>query len=384
MIIYISNRPDADIGAVTHFKALCDIYGTENVLRIDLRASEKPVRSSNYIAYGKYRSKVMRVLGLLQGNTPIMNNGIMDDICSLIRKWNVKLVFSEESIFGNLAKRMKEEFPGTKYVVFYHDVAADLYRQWNKQAKFINKLDNLVGIRGENLSRLNADMNLVFHKEDAQKLWDYYHIHPTKLIPLTAFAPDGIKHNIGVAASGDVKRVLFVGAAYYPNSLGIRWFYEKVLPKLSDKIEVHVVGRIASKISDLPCSDKFTIEGEVDDLRPYYESADIVITPIFDGGGMKLKTMEAISYAKCIVGTSESLHGFWEELGNERNCTVYRSDEPEEWIVILNRLADSEIKKFNPSLYRCFEEHFSYERLLRDFRELFAPEEINNGGRVKA
>ena len=374
MIIYISDRPETDSGAETHYAALRDIFGAENVLKIDLRASQMPKRSRNYIAYGKYTSKCMRVFGLLQGNTPIMSNRIIDDICSLIGKLDVKLVFSEESIFGNLAKRIKKEFPETKYVVFYHDIAADLYRQWNKQAKFINKLDNWVGIRGENISRAYADMNLVFHQEDAQKLWNYYHIQPTRMIPLTAFAPDGIEFNKAVTGSDAVKEVLFVGAAYYPNALGIRWFHENVLPKLSKKLKVRVVGRIFAKISDLFCSEQFTIEGMVDDLRPYYESADIVIAPLFDGGGMKLKTMEAISYAKCFLGTSESLHGFWGELGEEQNSTVFCSEDPEQWAEILNRLADSEIKKFNPGLYRCFKDNFSYERLLRDFKELFDAE----------
>lgn len=374
MIIYISNRSEVDIGSVTHHTALCDIFGAENVLKIDLRASQKPERSQNYIAYGKYSSRFMRVFGLLQGNTPIMSNRIMDDICSLIREQNIKLVFTEESIFGNLAKRIKREFPETKYAVFYHDIAADLYRQWNRQAKFINKLDNWVGIRGENISRANADMNLVFHQEDAQKLWNYYHIRPTRMIPLTAFTPVGIEGNLTVTASDAVKEVLFVGSAYYPNILGIRWFHENVLPMLSDKIKVRVVGKISAQIRDLPCSERFIIEGMVDDLKPYYESADIVIAPLFDGGGMKVKTMEAISYAKCFLGTSESLHGFWEKLDQEQNHTVFCSEDPEQWAEILNRLADSEIKKFNPGLYRCFKDNFSYERLLRDFKELFDAE----------
>lgn len=38
-----------------------------------------------------------------------------------------------------------------------------------------------------------------------------------------------------------------------------------------------------------------------------------MIAPLFDGGGMKSKTVEALSFGKIFVGTEESLFGFWEE-----------------------------------------------------------------------
>ncbi len=37
---------------------------------------------------------------------------------------------------------------------------------------------------------------------------------------------------------------------------------------------------------------------------------DYIISPIFVGGGMKVKTCEALMYGKNIIGTSESFEGY--------------------------------------------------------------------------
>ena len=38
-------------------------------------------------------------------------------------------------------------------------------------------------------------------------------------------------------------QVLFVGSKYYPNIVGIKWFYKNVLPKLNNNIIINIVGR---------------------------------------------------------------------------------------------------------------------------------------------
>lgn len=94
------------------------------------------------------------------------------------------------------------------------------------------------------------------------------------------------------------------------------------------------------------------------------------------GGGMKVKSIEAVSYAKTFVGTAESLHGFWEEMESVQNKAVFRCNSAEEWIEILNKLISSETKKFNPDLFEIFKEKFSYEAMLSSFREIFGAENI--------
>lgn len=371
MILYISNRSQYNIGANTHLAALEEIFGAGNVFRIDLRLAEKPCRKQNYIAFGKYKNISERVKRWVQGNTLYLSNYIIKQIIQVIKQHKIKLVFTEESFLGSLAKKIKKIFPDVTYVCFYHDIAADLYRQWSKKSNIVGKIENSIGIRQEKINVKYSDINLVFHQTDADKLYKYYGINPQGIIPLTTFVPTIVEKNKITAENGE-KTILFVGSVYYPNIIGIEWFYKNVLPRLNSNFKLYIVGKIGGKIGDSFSDKRVDVVGPVDSVEQYYLDADIVIAPLFDGGGMKAKTMEAISYAKCIVGTTESLHGFWENLGEECGKTVFRSDKIDEWIDIINNLLSSKIYKYNESLNKVFLEKFSYDRLLSDFKELFS------------
>ncbi len=51
--------------------------------------------------------------------------------------------------------------------------------------------------------------------------------------------------------------------------------------------------------------------GEVPDVAPYYDGADVVIAPIRAGGGTRIKILDAFSFHKPVVATplaAEGLH----------------------------------------------------------------------------
>lgn len=62
---------------------------------------------------------------------------IKPGICKTIKERNIKIVFIEDSVFGNLVKKVKQEFPKVQVVTFYHDIKADLYPQWMKKERNI-------------------------------------------------------------------------------------------------------------------------------------------------------------------------------------------------------------------------------------------------------
>lgn len=368
MILYISNRSQNDIGAVTHLAALKEIFGSENVFCVDLKPTETACKRENYIAFGKYKSIGDRLLRWLQGNTMFISNKNIEELIKIIEKYDIKFVFSEESFLGNFVKKLKKYSKDIRYVCFFHDIGADLYRQRMKRGNFAERLENMSAIRQEKITVKYSDINIVYHSVDACKFKKYYGFSPDFIIPLTAFIPLQGDQNV-VTSAKSIKSILFVGSSYYPNVLGINWFFNEVLPKLVDNIKVKIVGRIAAKIENIE-DERVEIVGPVESLESYYREADIVILPIFDGGGMKVKTIEAVSYGKCIVGTTESLHGFWEFMGEEQNKTVFCVDDSESWITILNKLVNSDIHRFNCGMYEIFYKQFSYKKLLNEFTNL--------------
>lgn len=368
MILYITKLEKGNIGADMHYKALCDIFGRENIFFINLSPTEKECRLQNYISYGKYKSVLDRVHRWMQGNMMFISNDIISEICEVINSNSIKTVFIEDSVFGNLVKKIKNRCKECKVLSFYHDVKADLYKQWMDNERTLkSKIEYTIGIRQEYVNQKYADINIVFNERDAKTYQVYYGKRPEAILPLPAPVPS-ISHDImnSITEKDDKKHILFVGKKYYPNLVGFKWFVDNVLPSLTANIQVDVVGRGLEELRNEYSDPRINVIGGVESLNPYYEKADIVIAPLFDGGGMKSKTVEALSFGKIFVGTEESLFGFWEEMDSDiRGKTCYQCNTPEEWIQTINNLAKDDIHKFNEDVFELFKAKFSYD-VIRD------------------
>ena len=372
MILYISKRSKYDIGSVTHFQALKDIYGEENVIYIDFNFSMPPKNEKNYICYGKYSGRVERLKRVIQRNTMIINNEIINNLCNIVKDENIDIIFSEESTLGAFYKQVKKTKKDVKIITFYHDIGADLFRQWRKQPGLLNKIENSLSIYQEKMCVKYGDYNWVFHQADFNKFNKFYGFDPDVMIPLASPVPAAIKRiqDKEDIQSDKVKKLLFVGSSYYPNVIGIRWFVKNVLPELDKNIQLIIVGRGLEFLKKEFQDSRLNVVGTVETPVPYYLDADIFIAPLFDGGGMKVKSIEAISYGKCFVGTEESLHGFWEEFSDSvRNKFIYKVNTKEEWIAIINKLATQDTYKFNKTVFNDFYSHFSYETMKKSFEE---------------
>lgn len=372
MILYISKRSKYDIGSVTHFQALKDIYGEENVIYIDFNFSMPPKNEKNYICYGKYSGRVERLKRVIQRNTMIINNEIINNLCNIVKYENIDIIFSEESTLGAFYKQVKKTKKDVKIITFYHDIGADLFRQWRKQPGLLNKIENSLSIYQEKMCVKYGDYNWVFHQADFNKFNKFYGFDPDVMIPLASPVPAAIKQiqDKEDIQSDKVKKLLFVGSSYYPNVIGIRWFVKNVLPELDKNIQLIIVGRGLEFLKKEFQDSRVNVVGTVETPVPYYLDADIFIAPLFDGGGMKVKSIEAISYGKCFVGTEESLHGFWEEFSDSvRNKFIYKVNTKEEWIAIINKLATQDTYKFNKTVFNDFYSHFSYETMKKSFEE---------------
>ena len=87
MILYVSKRFETNIASQVHYKILEEKFGADNIYTVDLRLFEEK-QSRHYIAYGKYKNKLSRVLQWLQGNTMYISNRTILNICEIVEKYN--------------------------------------------------------------------------------------------------------------------------------------------------------------------------------------------------------------------------------------------------------------------------------------------------------
>ena len=131
---------------------------------------------------------------------------------------------------------------------------------------------------------------------------------------------------------------------YMPNNQGVLHFLDNILPLIQQKVpdaKIYIVGDKPSGAVLERASENIIITGWVDDVRSYITQAQVYVIPLLNGGGTRLKALEAAAMKKPIVSTTIGCEG----ISLENKKSVLFADTPEEF-------AGAVIKLFNDPLYR--------------------------------
>lgn len=238
------------------------------------------------------------------------------------------LVFIDDSNFGRLNRLCSKRH--IKSVCFFHNIRRSLSKKWLKYYGFKYLPSYLSTLYNEDCAVKFSDITITLNERDALLYQEYYKCKPTAIFPVqikdTMCSESIIKYQFK-------NEILFVGADYYPNVEGVKWFAKNVLPELEHTV-LKVVGFGMEKYKtelESAGNNRIVVLGTVDDLSFHYGSAGIVIMPIFEGGGMKVKTAEALMYGCIIVGTKESF------IGYDITENMFESNTKEEFLLNINK-----------------------------------------------
>ncbi len=121
------------------------------------------------------------------------------------------------------------------------------------------------------------------------------------------FRPGGAQQTAG-------NLVMASGMNWFPNKDAVLYMCDEIWPRLCARmpgLTWTVVGSSPPpRLLDLAATDsRVTVTGFVDDVRPYLDRAEIYLCPMRDGGGTRLKILDALSMAKAIVSTTMGCEG---------------------------------------------------------------------------
>jgi glycosyltransferase involved in cell wall biosynthesis len=132
---------------------------------------------------------------------------------------------------------------------------------------------------------------------------------------------------------------LFIASGNAINYNGIRYFLDNVFNVLTERycdVNLIIAGTICEKLSN-EHSKQIQLIGKIEDLSDFYKLGDIVINPIYQGTGLKVKTFEALSYGKIVVAHRHSTEGVYEEI----TAPIMIADSPSSYLSHLIKLLDS-------------------------------------------
>lgn len=144
---------------------------------------------------------------------------------------------------------------------------------------------------------------------DAKRLAQIHNINPWVI-------PNGFEFDycFPEVTSSTIK-ILFVGSfTHVPNANGILWFIKDVWPKVRSStlsnIEITIVGfKPQAEILAFDNIDGIKVIANAPDVAPYYKTANIVIAPLLQGSGTRVKLLEAAARCRVIVSTSIGCEG---------------------------------------------------------------------------
>lgn len=91
------------------------------------------------------------------------------------------------------------------------------------------------------------------------------------------------------------------------------------------------------------------------DLGVFYRNCDAIISPIFEGSGMKTKTTEALMWGKYIIGSHEAFVGFTIPQGLYKECNTV-----DEFINGINMLSNNKPPKFIKEVRDLYLKKYSF------------------------
>ena len=234
------------------------------------------------------------------------------------------------SKFAQLATRnsqpaTRNSCPATRtpqLIMDFCDVDSEKWLQYSQRSKFplnlIYRIENKRLLKYEKKINESFDNSVFVSQQEADL---FYRLFPEAKrvsviengVDYEYFSPPATRHPQLATRNPQPETLMFTGAMdYWANVDGVLWFCEKILPIVKDrcpKVQFYIVGSNPNtEIQKLGHNNKsINITGFVEDIRPYYNNADICVIPLRIARGIQNKVLEAMSMGKAVVTTSTAV-----------------------------------------------------------------------------
>jgi glycosyltransferase involved in cell wall biosynthesis len=276
------------------------------------------------------------------------------------------------ALTGGIAKRMF----GTPWILHEHNIEylrfRELKRWWWPLLRML-----------ESWACRNASLVLFKTESDRRHAIEHFSMKPEQSIVVPfGIARDGrptkeekeksaleIRQRHGIAE--DTPIIFFSGTLdYEPNARAFRSIVKNIIPVLEDEIHEPFVVLVCGRLRDPAYLTLHTLHhtrlqfvGEVEDVQPYFLAADVFINPVDTGGGIKVKTMEALSFDLPVVSTTHSAIGIDRTLTGSKLRVSPEGDIPTFCRLVAEALTD---KSHIPDAYFV---HYQWRHLTNKVAE---------------
>jgi succinoglycan biosynthesis protein ExoO len=179
----------------------------------------------------------------------------------------------------------------------------------------------VLGVPQEAALLAQAGLIIAIQPEEAAAVRGLLPAGPAVITVPMAMAP------AAAAQPGEGHGLLFVGSGTAPNVDAMLWFLDEIWPLIRARradATLTLAGMVCGKLGAAAHRPGVRVLGRVADLAPLYRRADVIISPLRAGSGLKIKLIEALAHGKAVVATSRTAQGVEDLVAG----TVILADTP--------------------------------------------------------
>lgn len=327
-------------------------------------------------AYSRKANKKSALLNLFRYPYTVSSRNIKDmqnDIKKCIKENNIDVINVD---FPHMCVNLMNNNIKIPIVLNEHNIEWKVYKLIsNSQKNFLKKImyyiDSFRLKKFENkiLKKIKLDMITFVSSSDLEIFKNNYNKVKSQLelIPVGA----DLRENTYIKEKQQ-KNIIFVGKmSYGPNIEAVNWFVNNVFYKIKKEyndVKFYIVGKDPTEEILKLSNEDIIITGKVDSVEEYYNLADLVVIPLLNGGGVKVKLLEAISFNKKIVSTTTGVEG---TIYSNRN-TIPVSDSDIEFanLCIKSLNNDEELLNKRKDAYEIFIKNYTWKNIGQKYKQI--------------
>ncbi len=251
-------------------------------------------------------------------------NAAARELDKLIIKFQPDVVIFEEVWVYPYLKVVKRH--GCRIIFDNLNVESSLFEQKFSSAKTFRmklrgkiQLPKVKSIESDFIQQADC-IWLCSHSDESLLQELYGQVSPTHIVPngINVTHYNGVRSDEYLPPKGledKDKNLLFLGQlSYAPNTVAAELLIEKIYPKLRKaypNARLLLVGRNPTEFM-LEAAKKdpgIIVTGSVPDVRPYLAAASVMVVPLIQGSGTRLKIVEAFAAGCPVVSTAKGAEG---------------------------------------------------------------------------
>ncbi|MAG50619.1 hypothetical protein CL621_03185 [archaeon] len=270
-------------------------------------------------------------------------------------------------VFSWIQKNAK----GKPIVLVEHNFEYELQKEgYKKLPKLLQNLIFKSIKRIEQNAVIKADLIFATSDTDKKNLEKFYNTSDKiKVIENgvdTSFSPSLNRNQIKKKFGFENKKIiLFTGAGHPPNYKAIKIIKEKIAPAFKEGIFL-----IAGSVHKKGREKNLFYTGSVEDIKSYFDMADVAINPMLSGSGTNLKMLEYLSFGLPVITTKVGARGF--SLKNNKDSIICNIEDFSKNIkkILRNKYLYAKLKKNGKIFVKNFDWQIIAEKAIENYNLL--------------